>query len=142
MKQYIGQAFANLAGTEQGGLWVTDLLRFEEYVNAGLPFKLIRMMLAAVLEERMMKAQKDKMEMIDRQVQGNIQQQQQALSTEAQMEQMTTRNKMVFESFLTGEIIKRNNALAMSKGTAKIYTDSHHSQLKQQEEITRTSLGQ
>lgn len=142
MKQYIGQAFANLAGTEQGGLWVTDLLRFEEYVNAGLPFKLIRMMLAAVLEERMMKAQKDKMEMIDRQVQGNMQQQQQALSIEAQMEQMTTRNKMVFESFLTGEIIKRNNALAMSKGTAKIYTDSHHSQLKQQEEITRTSLGQ
>ena len=142
IRQHIYQAFSNLANSEQGGLWVVDVLRFEEYINSKMSFRLIRLMLTAVLEDRMKKAQQDKMELIDKQVQGNQQQNQTAMAGEEQSANNELRRKMVFENFLTGEINKRNASMAYAKGNVKLTTDAHHSDLKRQEELSKAGLQQ
>ncbi len=140
MKEYVQQAFANMASPEQGGLWATDAWQFEEDINAGVSLKLIRLKMISVIRERLNFLQKQRMEMIDRQVRGNMQTQADATKQALTMEQEATRLRMIEAAFNADQTIRINNANNSSKTGNAMVKDVQKSHLKMNEEIVKSTL--
>ncbi len=135
MKQVVAQAFANMASPEQGGLWSIEYLAFEEMISNGTNMKIVRLLMGSMMKQKLEFLQQQKMELIDRQVAGNMQSQDQAIKGKLTADQEATRLKMMYESFMTGEINKRNQFLNNNKTGNNIITQTHKSGLKIQESI-------
>lgn len=135
MKQAVYQAFSNLATPEQGGLWVTDALRFVQMIDEGVNYKVINLLMAAAIKQKLQLLQQQRMELIQKQVDGNNQQNQNATQAELQVYGAKKQIDMMYEQFMTGEIIKRDSTDNNNKTQNKLVADTHKSGLKMREKL-------
>lgn len=133
LKQAVYQAFSNMATPEQGGLWVTDALYFEELINNGTNFKIIRLMLSATIRQKMAMMQQQRMQMIDAQTKSLTDSKQSADMSELQKYAQMKKIDMLYEQFMTGQIVQREAADNNSKTGGKLATQSHKATLDSQQ---------
>lgn len=137
----IYQSFSNMASPENGGLWVSAAIRYQQLNNAGVNMKLIRIMMEAEQRKALKEVNNMRMEAIDRQAQANMQNADAV--TQGAIQEYANKKKidLLYETGLTSEIIKRNQAMTNDKTGSQVYTASVKSGLKIREKQAENPFG-
>lgn len=141
LNQAIYQAFSNMASPENGGLWVSAAVRYQQLNAAGVNMKLIRIMMEAEQRKALKAVNETRLEAIDRQAQANMQNMDAASQAELQKYAAEKKIDLLYEMGMTSELRKREMANINDKAAAKVYTDSHKSNLKIQEKQADNVFG-
>jgi hypothetical protein len=124
------QAFSNMATPEQGGLWVTDAMYFEELINSGTNYKIIRLMMAATIKNKLMMLQQQRQQMIEAQTQSLNNSKLTADQSELQKYKAMKQIDFLYEQMMLPLTIAANSANNNSKTANNMVSQTHKASLK------------
>ncbi len=135
LKTAVMQAFSNMATTEQGGLWVTDAMYFEELIDSGTNYKIIRLMMAATIKNKLMTLQQQRQQMIEAQTQSLNNSKLTADQSELQKYKAMKQIDFLYEQMMLPLTIAANSANNNSKTANNMVSQTHKASLKIHENI-------
>lgn len=130
LKTAVMQAFSNMATPEQGGLWVTDAMYFEELINSGTNYKIIRLMMAATIKNKLMMLQQQRQQMIEAQTQSLNNSKLTADQSELQKYKAMKQIDFLYEQMMLPLTIAANSANNNSKTANNMVSQTHKASLK------------
>lgn len=135
------QAFANMASPEQGGLYLSSVLKFQSMNRAGVNMKLIRLMMDAEQRQMIKRLNDQKKQAIQEQGKINSQNTKDAAAGELETYRGKKAIDLQYEQMFTAEVIKRLDAEVAIMTDAKRGDQSHKSNLKINEEVVKQTIG-
>lgn len=141
LKTAVMQAFSNMATPEQGGLWVTDAMYFEELINAGTNYKIIRLMMAATIKNKLSMLQQQRMAMIEAQTKSLNDSKLTADQSELQKYKAMKQIDYLYEQMMLPLTIAANNANNNNKTANNLVSQTHKTALKIRENMTEAKAG-
>lgn len=140
LNQAIFQAFSSMSSPEQGGLWLSSVLKYQSMNNAGVNMKLIRLMMDAE-QRKMIKLLNDqKMQAIQAQGEVNSKSQQEAVQGEIMKETELAKVRVFEYQQKINEDIRLAQAQSQLKTENQIITNENKSSHKINEEVVKKTL--
>jgi hypothetical protein len=140
MKEAIRQSFQSMSSPEQGGLWVADMLEFEEMVDNNVPMKLIRLMMSLRQRQNMNKIQEQEIEKlkVNEETQINIT----TNAAKTEIEKLTVAAQIADKSYThkINEDIRFIQSQTLYKTENQLVTGDAKSQHKQVEKMLDAAL--